>query len=127
MTFSRINFTSIPVENQDRALAFYTENLGFDVVVDAPYEQDWRWIFIQLKGAETRLQFARKNEISFHGVPALVLTCDDVDAECERLSAAGVTISNGPDDAPWAAETRWAMIEDSEDNLILIESLKQEA
>ncbi|MBL1419873.1 MAG: VOC family protein [Alphaproteobacteria bacterium] len=127
MTINRINFTSIPVENQDRALAFYTEILGFEVVVDAPYAEDWRWIFVALKGAETRLQFARKGEITFNDVPALVLTCDDIDEECIRLKAAGVDIVNGPDDAPWAAETRWAMVKDTEDNLILIESLKKEA
>ena len=127
MSFNRINFTSIPVENQDRALAFYIEKMQLDLVVDAPYEPNWRWIFLSIGGSDTRLQFARKSELSFNGVPALTLTCDDVDIECARLTAVGVNIIEGPDDAPWAAESRWAMVKDTEGNLILIESVKKEA
>ncbi|MGL1920033.1 MAG: VOC family protein [Hyphomicrobiales bacterium] len=127
MSFNRINFTSIPVENQDRALAFYIYKMQLDLVVDAPYEPDWRWIFLSVGESDTRLQFARKAELNFNGTPALTLTCDDVDVECARLKAAGVDIHSGPDDAPWAAESRWALIKDTEGNLILIESVKKEA
>ena len=39
MAITRINFQSIPVDDQDRAIAFYTENLGFSVHTDAPYSR----------------------------------------------------------------------------------------
>lgn len=127
MAFNRINFTSIPVSDQDRALNFYTTKMLFTLVIDAAYETDWRWIFLSVGNAETRLQFARRAETDANDVPALTLTCDDVDVECARLADAGVTIINAPDDAPWATESRWAMIKDTENNLILIESIKKEA
>ncbi len=125
MSLRRILFQSIPVSDQDRALAFYCDTLGFEVHTDVPYADGWRWIFLTLPGAETRLQFSRASQISYIDLPALVLEADDVDAEAARLGAAGVTITGGPDDAPWANGVRWLMIRDSENNLVLLESFKE--
>ena len=79
MSINRINFVSLPVVDQDRALAFYRDVMGFDVHTDAPYGEGYRRIFLTLPGAETRLHFARENEVKFSDVPALCLVCDDVD------------------------------------------------
>ncbi len=125
MSLKRILFQSIPVTDQDRALAFYCDVLGFEVHTDVPYADDWRWIFLTLPGAETRLQFSKASQIAVTDIPSLVLEADDVDAEAMRLREAGVTITGGPDDAPWATGVRWLMIRDSEDNLVLLESFKE--
>lgn len=122
MTILQINFQSIPVSDQDRALAFYRDMLGFEVQLDAPYSEGWRWIFMSIPGAKTRLQFSKTTEIEVHSTPALCLESDDVDAEATRLKAAGVEITDGPGDAPWAPGVRWLMIRDSEGNLVLLES-----
>ncbi|MEC9435518.1 MAG: VOC family protein [Pseudomonadota bacterium] len=122
----RVNFVSIPVTDQDRALAFYRDLMGMEVQTDAPYGDDWRWIFLRIPGAETLIQFARAGEVSVSGVPALVLVSDDVDAETARLSAAGATVEDGPADAPWHAGVRYALIRDSERNLILLQSSPME-
>jgi catechol 2,3-dioxygenase-like lactoylglutathione lyase family enzyme len=122
VTIQRILFQSIPIADQDRALAFYTEMLGFEVHTDAPYGENWRWIFLTLPGAETRLHFAQHQDIQVNDKPALCLVTDDVDKECARLKEAGVIITNGPDDAPWANGVRWATLRDTEDNIILLES-----
>jgi lactoylglutathione lyase len=125
MAIRYINFHSIPVDDQDRALAFYRDRLGFAVQTDAPYAPGWRWIFLTLPDGQCRLQFGRRGEDAVRDVPALALVCDSVDAEAERLRAAGVRIKDGPADAPWAAGVRWLMIEDSESNLVLLESWKE--
>ena len=125
MAVRRIHFQSIPVADQDRALAFYTSNLGFEVHTDAPYGENWRWIFLTLPGAETRLHFASTSDMSVNDKPALCLVCDCVDDEAEKLRANGAEITNGPDDAPWQPGVRWLMLRDSEDNLILLESFKE--
>jgi catechol 2,3-dioxygenase-like lactoylglutathione lyase family enzyme len=126
-TTQRINFVSIPVDDQDRAIAFYRDRLGFELQLDAPYEDGWRWVFMTLPGAETRLHFARKNdEVTWRAdIPVVALVCDDVDAYSDDLLAAGVTIHDGPGDAPWAQGVRWLLIRDSEDNLLLLESLQK--
>ena len=35
-----VKFVSIPVRDQDRALAFYTEKLGFTVLTDQPFDPE---------------------------------------------------------------------------------------
>jgi len=125
MAITHINFSAIPVVDQDRALAFYRDALGFSVQVDAPYRDGWRWIFMTLPGSQCRLHFSAKDEIQVRpDLPALTLVCESVDDEAARLRAAGVKIEAGPDDAPWAASVRWLLLRDSEENLVLIESLK---
>ena len=39
-----IKFVSIPVRDQEQALAFYTEKLGFQVLTDQPFDPKQRWI-----------------------------------------------------------------------------------
>ncbi|MGH8655652.1 MAG: VOC family protein, partial [Gammaproteobacteria bacterium] len=51
----RGGFTSLNSRDQDRAVSFYTEKVGLKVVQDAPYQDGWRWIELEIPGAETRL------------------------------------------------------------------------
>src|SRR5436309_14273664 len=50
-----IKFASVPVSDQDRALAFYTEKLGFAVATDQPFTDKQRWIELRIPGAATGL------------------------------------------------------------------------
>ncbi len=122
MAISQMLFQSSPVDDQSRAMDFYCTKLGMTVHTDAPYGEDYRWIFLEIPGAQTRLHFAKRKEITVSHGPVLCLVSDDVDQECERLKAAGVDITDGPDEAPWKPGVRWAMIKDSEGNLVLLES-----
>lgn len=124
--FKHISFQSVPVQDQQRALEFYRDKMNMTVETDAPYGEDYRWIFLKIQGADTMVHFARQSEVTYSDIPVLCLVTDDVDAEAARLSAAGVEILNGPDDAPWQPGMRWAMIRDSEGNLILMQSTVQE-
>ena len=121
----RISFQPIPVSDQDRALAFYCDLLGFDVQTDVPYESDWRWIFLRIPGSDSRIQFARMGDFGLGDKPVLALVSDDVDADCARWQAAGARVVNPPQDASWAEGVRWATIRDSEENLLFVESLKK--
>jgi len=123
MSVRSISFTSLPVTNQDRAIAFYCEHLGFEVAVDAPYEDGWRWIFLGLPDMDTRLHFAKADELAWkEGLPVLCLDCDSVDRLAYDFDETGVEILNGPDDAPWNPGTRWLLIKDSEGNLVMLQS-----
>ena len=50
-----VKFTSIPVSDQDRALAFYTEKLGFRLLTDQPFSDEQRWIELGISGTDTRI------------------------------------------------------------------------
>src|SRR2546428_245491 len=49
----RIQVVSVPVSDQDRAKAFYLENLGFEEVSDAPYGEGRRWVEVRPTGSPT--------------------------------------------------------------------------
>lgn len=119
---SHIHFQSIGVVDMQRAVDFYRDKLGLEVQRDSPYGES-RWIFMRIPGADTLLHFDQRDTIPRQDKPALILAADDVDALCDTLKARGVPIHSGPDDAPWEPGTRWALIHDSEGNLILIQTL----
>ena len=51
----QIKFVSIPVADQNRALDFYTEKLGFTIITDQPFDDKQRWIELRVPKAETRV------------------------------------------------------------------------
>ena len=120
--FSRINFQPIQVTDTERARDFYRDKLGLTVDTDVPYGDD-RWVFMRVGDSATMIQFDRRKEIAPSPTPVLILVTDDVDATCATLRERGVEVTAGPDDAPWAPGTRWAMIKDSEGNLILVQTV----
>ena len=52
---SHIGTVVVPVADQDRALAFYTGTLGFEVRIDAPFGPGLRWVEVAPAGAETSI------------------------------------------------------------------------
>ena len=120
--FSHIHFQSLPTTDIARATAFWRDTMGFEVEVDAPYGES-RWVMLRLPGAETLLHLDHVDAIPEQQKPALVLVSPDVDAACEALKSRGIEILQGPDVAPWEPSTRWAMIHDSEGNLILLQTI----
>ena len=120
---SHIHFQTIGATDLIRARDLYRDKLGFVVQRDEPYGED-RWIFMALPGAQTRLHFDKRSSIPTQSVPELILSTETVDEDCAAQHARGVPIQQGPDDAPWSPGTRWAMIHDSEGNLILLQNVK---
>ena len=57
-----VRFAELPVVDQDRAVKFYTEKLGFRVAQDRPYQEGWRWITLEIPGAQTKILLTRKAE-----------------------------------------------------------------
>ena len=87
-----ISTVGIPVVDQDRALRFYVETLGFDVRRDIPIGDGARWVEVAPPGADVSLALERAH----HGHPAGVetgvrLTTDDAARAHEVLRARGVS------------------------------------
>jgi predicted enzyme related to lactoylglutathione lyase len=110
----RIKFTSVPVQDQGRALEFYTKKLGLKVFTDQTMG-DERWIELKANGAETMLVlFKQPNHTP--GQPAVVFVADNVQATYEELKAKGVEFVQPPKKEPWGEH---AILKDSEGNLVL--------
>jgi catechol 2,3-dioxygenase-like lactoylglutathione lyase family enzyme len=57
---SHIKFVSVPVRDQNRALDFYTEKLGFTIITDQPFDEKQRWIELRIPKAETPSSFSHR-------------------------------------------------------------------
>lgn len=100
---SRVSVVGICVADQDRARAFYTEKLGFEVVRDDPMGEGARWLELMPPGAETHVVLftppGQEDRIgTFAGI---VFTSSDVMKTYEELKARGVEFTEAPAKQPW--------------------------
>ncbi|MCY3779431.1 MAG: VOC family protein [Chloroflexi bacterium] len=106
-----IGVTGVPVDDQEKAMKFYTEVLGFQIKYDMPLgnpEGD-RWLTVvspeRPDGVELLLE-PNRNPITIafqeglmeQGFPAIIFNVDDIQAEYERLSGLGVAFMGEPTD-----------------------------
>jgi predicted enzyme related to lactoylglutathione lyase len=118
-----IQFAELPVFDQDRAKAFYVDNLGCTVVADTAIgEGGWRWIELGLPGATTNLHFIRRGDAAPSEMPVLVLVGTDVAARIAELAGKGVEILSEPREAPWQPGRIAAEFRDSEGNRMVVAS-----
>lgn len=118
---SHISFASIPAVDLARARDFYADMLGMTVAVDAPFGES-RWIMLEADGARTRLHLDQVSAVPASGKPALPLIAEDVAGAIETLRGHGVEIVAEPKPAEWDPDTTYALIRDSEGNIVLIAS-----
>ncbi len=115
MTITKLSHVTIIVPDQDEALSWYTEKLGFEKRVDdATTLPGYRWLTIAPKGQQdleiALFQARDERERGWVGQGTLwVLETDDCRAACAELAARGVTILNQPEQMPWGVS---AIIQD---------------
>ena len=125
-----INLTSVLVDDQQKALEFYTKVLGFEKKTDIPVG-DASWLTVvspkHPDGVELLLEpdghpasKVFKAALVEDGIPFTSLAVDDLDAEFKRLSAAGVHFTQEPTEMP---TVKIAVFDDTCGNLIQIAEL----
>ncbi|MCY0923826.1 MULTISPECIES: VOC family protein [unclassified Streptomyces] len=103
----KIRLTSVFVDDQAKALAFYTEILGFVKKHDVPVGETARWLTVvspdELGGTELLLEPAGhpavkpyRDTLVGDGIPLAQFAVDDVRAEYERLRGLGVRFTQEP-------------------------------
>ena len=115
-----VKFASLPVDDVDRAIAFYTGKLRLLLTTDMPMGDGGRWIELALPEGNTCLLVEVGDPERDRNRPAMILVVPDVDAAYERLDTLGVEFPTQPEDAPWQPGTRYAIFRDSEANLVLL-------
>jgi len=126
----KIAMTSVLVDDQEKALRFYTDVLGFVTKHDIPMGEH-RWITVTSAespdGVELVLEpdghpAARpfKEALVADGIPFTAFAVDDVQAEYERLTAAGVVFTQAPLSM---GPVTTAVLDDTCGNLIQIASM----
>lgn len=119
--FSHLTFVSLPVLDVGRARDFWRDAMGLRVETDAP-DGESRWVMLEIPGARTKVHLDPVARIPDNGKPVLPLIAADVAGAVETLRERGVEVVAEPKPAEWDAGTIYAMIRDSEGNLILIAS-----
>jgi catechol 2,3-dioxygenase-like lactoylglutathione lyase family enzyme len=83
----------VPVSDQDRALEFYLDTLGFEKRTDVPYGGDQRWVDVAPPGATTTIALVPPREGESAGIETHVgFTTEDADADHAYLRAQGVDV-----------------------------------
>ena len=115
-----IKFVGIPVADQDRALAFYTEVLGFRLLTDQPFNKKQRWLELGIPGADTRIVlFQFGDKLQPGGQLNITLWSDDVDATARELKAKGVEFVMEPKKMPYGTTS---VFKDIDGNQFLLSS-----
>ena len=115
----RIKFLGIPVRDQDRALTFYTEKLGFRIFTDQQFSETQRWIELSIPGAETGVVLFTP-EGHEDRIGTFVNTSwevDDIEKTYAELQSKGVEFSGPPQKQPWGT---FVIMKDSEGNQIVL-------
>jgi catechol 2,3-dioxygenase-like lactoylglutathione lyase family enzyme len=124
----RINVTSVMVDDQEKALSFYTDVLGFMKKTEIPLGGGARWLTVVSPDAPDGVELvlepdahpaARpfKEALVADGIPFTSFAVDDVRAEYERLTDLGVVFTQPP--TPMGPVTT-AVFDDTCGNLIQI-------
>jgi catechol 2,3-dioxygenase-like lactoylglutathione lyase family enzyme len=123
----RIRLASIFVDDQEKALRFYTEVLGFEKKEDVPVGEH-RWLTVVSPGDENGTQLVLepdahpavdpfRDALLNDGIPFTQFAVDDVEAEYERLRSLGVRFTQDPTNL---GPVTTAVFEDTCGNLIQI-------
>ena len=122
----QIRLASITVDDQQKALNFYTEKIGFRKKEDIPMGPEFRWLTVTspegAEGVELVLEplgfepaKVYQKALFEAGIPATAFMTADIEAEVARLKAAGVVLRGEVQDM---GPIKFIMFEDSCGNLI---------
>jgi lactoylglutathione lyase len=113
--FTKFGTISVGVSDQDKALDFYVNTLGFEKIDDQPMSETERWLEVAPPGAQTHLMLGLRGQSGGDktGFTGYVLHTDNIEATCETLKARGVTISQALSTEPWG---KWAQFLDLDGN-----------
>jgi catechol 2,3-dioxygenase-like lactoylglutathione lyase family enzyme len=91
---SKINTVVIPVSDQDRAIEFYVDKLGFEKRVDTPFGNGYRWVEVAPADAVTTIAIVPPPEGKPTGnvETGIALQTSDIDADHADLKALGVDV-----------------------------------
>ncbi|MFF5970129.1 VOC family protein [Streptomyces sp. NPDC012769] len=124
----KIHLTSVFVDDQEKALRFYTDVLGFVKKYDVPMGEEARWLTVvspeEPDGTELLLEPSGhpavqpyKTALVHDGIPAASFAVEDVRAEYDRLRELGVYFTQEPLEM---GSVTTAVLDDTCGNLIQI-------
>ncbi|WP_109314890.1 VOC family protein [Pseudovibrio ascidiaceicola] len=126
----KIYITSVFVDDQQKALEFYTEKLGFETKNDVPLGES-RWLTVISKEDKNSTELLLepsshpavspfKKALAADGIPAASFSVEDLDKEHQRLETLGVNFVQAPSSF---GDVKIAVFDDTCGNLIQLVQL----
>ena len=109
----QIHSATVLVRDQDAALDFYVNKLGFEKLSDAPYGENSRWVTVARPGATTALALSKPEDLGMETPTApgqfggISLVTADIDDAYTELSGRGVQFTAPPQEMPWGEKATW--------------------
>jgi catechol 2,3-dioxygenase-like lactoylglutathione lyase family enzyme len=90
---TQVGTVIVPVSDQDRALEFFVDKVGFEKRTDTPYGDGDRWLEVAPRGAATTVALIPPMEGQSAGIETRVgFTTEDIDADHADLRERGVDV-----------------------------------
>jgi catechol 2,3-dioxygenase-like lactoylglutathione lyase family enzyme len=117
---TEVGTVMVPVSDQDKAIEFYVDKLGFEKRSDTPFGEGNRWVEVAPAGAETVIALVQPREQDPIGIElAFGLNTTDIEADHADLKAKGVDvdeeITRMPDPVP-----PMLMLRDQDGNTLMV-------
>lgn len=114
-----ISAVSVRVRNQDEAIRFYTEKLGFEKRMDMPMGGDMRWVTVAPPGSKTDITFGLdsampEDAVSMGTRTGIIFQTQDLKGTFDVWTQRGVHFVQEPQQMPWGA---WAEFTDQDGNI----------
>lgn len=107
-----IHSATLMVADQDAAIDFYVEKLGWEKRADETYGEDSRWIEVGPPEATTALALVKPEDVdappeAAGGYKGISLITADMDSTYEKLKERGVEFTGAPEEMPWGQRATW--------------------
>jgi catechol 2,3-dioxygenase-like lactoylglutathione lyase family enzyme len=118
---SYIHSTTIIVSDQERALDFYINTLGWEKRIDAMMGDGYRFLTVAPTGGQAELALGPAQMFSIEpgagitrgrgmeGASGISFAVDDVDETYRTLSERGVRFTGPPEQMPWGDKATWLL------------------
>ncbi len=108
---SNIHSTTIVVSDQDKALDFYVNILGWEVAMDSQMSPAMRWLTVVPLGATTQLVLGHPSWTGESKTPdgytGICVATPDIEATFATLTERGVKFKGPVEEMPWGGKATW--------------------
>ena len=109
--FSHIYSTTVVVDDQDAAIDFYVNTLGWEKTMDVPMSPEMRFVTVVPPGATTQIALGLPSwfgdSSNLRKNTGISLITPDIDATYATLVERGVTFKEPVSTMPWGAKATW--------------------
>ena len=109
MALQHISVVSVYVSDPDKAIDFFVNKLGFELVSDDQFGEGQRWVQVKTPEGQTSITISKASEfgMTLGNYAGLVFHSDDVRGTVADLKSKGVEITEEPSEQMWGVQAQF--------------------